>query len=304
MSGYLDELAEELTRAGVRGRRRERIVAEFSDHLASDPGADLGDPSGLARAFADALGTRRALRGAGAAFAALAAAGALFALAFLLSGYVSYASGHAKSPALGTVANVAAVLAAQIAFAAGMLAALRAFRLRGHAVLPRAEATVIIRRTVVAVGAGLLAMAALALMAVEFPHAASAGTRTFSFIAAGVGACTLLATLPGIVGAARLRPLADGGAGDFVDDLGPFALASWRGHPWRPAIVVAAGVALAIALAGVVGSDPYDGILRGVVDAAACLAGFGVLGRFLGLRKPPASADVSGRGPRGTPAAG
>jgi hypothetical protein len=39
-----------------------------------------------------------------------------------------------------------------------------------------------------------------------------------------------------------------------------------------------------VALAGIVQSDPYDGLLRGLLDAAACLAGFGVLGRYLGLR--------------------
>jgi hypothetical protein len=31
-------------------------------------------------------------------------------------------------------------------------------------------------------------------------------------------------------------------------------------------------------------ADPYDGILRGLADAIACLAGFAVLGRYLGLQ--------------------
>ena len=59
-----------------------------------------------------------------------------------------------------------------------------------------------------------------------------------------------------------------------------------RGRPWRLAIMVAAGVALAIALAGAAGDDLYDGIARGVADGLVCLAGFGTLGRYLGLWSP------------------
>jgi hypothetical protein len=51
----IDELARELTLVGVRGRRRERILDEFADHLACDPGAQLGEPRQLAAQFADEL---------------------------------------------------------------------------------------------------------------------------------------------------------------------------------------------------------------------------------------------------------
>ena len=40
--------------------------------------------------------------------------------------------------------------------------------------------------------------------------------------------------------------------------------------------------------------DPYDGVARGIADAAACMAGFIVLGRYLGLR----TASVVFRGDR------
>jgi hypothetical protein len=43
-------------------------------------------------------------------------------------------------------------------------------------------------------------------------------------------------------------------------------------------------VAIVIAPAGVLQSDPYDGALRGVADALACLTGFALLGRYLGLQ--------------------
>lgn len=57
-----------------------------------------------------------------------------------------------------------------------------------------------------------------------------------------------------------------------------------RGGPWSPALAVTGAVAVVIAVAGVVQSDPFDGALRGLADGAACLLGFAVLGRYLGLR--------------------
>jgi hypothetical protein len=56
---WLDELELELRRAGMPDGRTKRIVAEFADHLASDPGSEerLGSPAALARQFADEVGT-------------------------------------------------------------------------------------------------------------------------------------------------------------------------------------------------------------------------------------------------------
>jgi hypothetical protein len=39
-----------------------------------------------------------------------------------------------------------------------------------------------------------------------------------------------------------------------------------------------------LGLQGVIANDPYDGVARGLLDAAACMTGFIVLGRYLGLR--------------------
>jgi VIT1/CCC1 family predicted Fe2+/Mn2+ transporter len=72
--------------------------------------------------------------------------------------------------------------------------------------------------------------------------------------------------------------------GDIFDDLGLFVPAPLRGRPWAFAVVVAVAVALLITAAGVVADDPYDGALRGVADGLACLVGFALLGRYLGLR--------------------
>jgi hypothetical protein len=43
------------------------------------------------------------------------------------------------------------------------------------------------------------------------------------------------------------------------------------------------GLALLTATAGVIGSDPYDGAIRGLFEGAGCLAGFATLGRYFGL---------------------
>jgi hypothetical protein len=53
--------------------------------------------------------------------------------------------------------------------------------------------------------------------------------------------------------------------------------------------IIALGVAALIALAGVIQDDPYDGLLRGLLDAGACLIGFALLGTYLGLRQSPAA---------------
>ena len=69
---YLDDLSRELASHGIRGRTRRRIVAEFDDHLRSDPEAEqrLGSPTrdrehirGGARRAGFAAGGRGRLRG-------------------------------------------------------------------------------------------------------------------------------------------------------------------------------------------------------------------------------------------------
>jgi hypothetical protein len=48
---------------------------------------------------------------------------------------------------------------------------------------------------------------------------------------------------------------------------------------------VALLVGVGVWVAGIAAADPLDGLLRGVLEALACLGGFAVLGRFLGLRR-------------------
>jgi hypothetical protein len=278
---FLEQLGDELRAAGVPGRRRERIVAEYADHLSCDPAAQLGSPSELARQFADELGTSRARRGAGAAFGALAVVGALS-----IGSFASANLGPLKSAELHPLARVDAavlVLAAQVAFATGVLAAVRAFWRRGADSLPRAEATVMLRRTSIALLAGLVSMIALAAMALALHHTESTAWRTYTLIAAGAGILALLAAAPAALAAARLRPTTPGESGDLFDDLGPLAPPPLRGHPWRFALLFAGALFVAVTLQGVVVSDPFDGIARGVLEAFACLLGFAALGPYVGL---------------------
>jgi hypothetical protein len=276
---YVEALTRELARVGIGGSTRHRIAAEIEDHLASDPAAELGDPAALARQFADELGTTRARRAGFTAFGALAIAGVLFALAFLV-GVQGFARRGSSLPALAVAGGVLAALGAQVAFVAGGLTGLRSLRLRGSLIIPRAEAVILARRTAVGLAAGLAAMGGMALLAAEY----NSSGNTFALIASGVGALALLGAGPLVVSATRVRPIAEGQAGDIFDDLGPLIPPPLRDRPWRFALLVAVALAVAITVAGVAQHDPYDGALRGLADGLACLGGYAVFGRYLGLR--------------------
>src|SRR5690348_15732801 len=127
---YLDQLDHELTRAGIRGRLRRRILAEFDDHLRCEPGAKLGRPAELARQFADDLGTIRTRRAAFTAFGALAVAGGLAAVVFAATARagISLPYVHPPSRVLFDLGMVLVAFGGQVALASGVLAALRALR--------------------------------------------------------------------------------------------------------------------------------------------------------------------------------
>lgn len=283
---YVDSLSQELRAVGISGRLRRRVLLEIEDHLECDPNAELGSPQDLARQFADELGTARARRAALQVFAALAFAGTVFAVAFLAAGGTGpgLPSLHPESSVLAAFGAVLAILGCQVAFVTGVAAALRTWRLRREAIVPRAQATVIGRRAAVAVIGGFAAMAGMALLAIEFSQGLGDWIVTFAVAGAAVGACALAAAIPAVVRASRLRPVAAGAAGDLFEDIGPVVPPVLQGRPWRFAIAVSAAVGLAIAFVGIAAGDPYDGIARGVADGLACFAGFALLGRYLGLR--------------------
>lgn len=283
---YLEDLSRELSEVGIRGRLRARILTEFSDHLSCDPDAQLGAPDEVARRFADELGSARARRAGFGAFIALAGAGLLFGLALLAAAPQGLRVGRwgGTAPALGLLGLGLCAVGAQVAFVSGLLAALRAFRLRHEPIMPRSEAVLLGRRAGVGIVSGFVALAGLVLVAVAFGHHLPSWWRPLTVGAAGLGMCALAAAAPSVLKAIRLRPTQSGPAGDLFEDLGPLVPGPFRGRPWLFALAVSLGVAALITLAGVVGDDPYDGLLRGLLDAAACLAGFALLGGYLGLR--------------------
>jgi hypothetical protein len=286
---YERALARELIALGISGRLRRRILDEIADHLSCDPQASLGEPRELARDFADVIGSARAKTAALAAFASLVVAGLLFGVVFLAAPHGLLRSAQrAGSPVLATLPAVVAVIAGQVALAAGCLAGARWLWRRDRGALPAAEAAVIRRRAVVGVGAGLVTMVSLGVLGLDARHQLGSGSSSLAVIAAGVGLLALLAAVPSLWAATRVRPTAPGGAGDVFDDLGPLAPAGLRGHPWRLAVRVALALAAVITVAAVPAQDVYDGALRGMLDGTACLVGFAVLGRYLGLWRPGA----------------
>lgn len=297
---YERALSRELIAVGISGRLRRRILDEIGDHLSCDPEASLGDPRELAGDFADVVGTARAKTAALAAFASLVVAGLLFVVAFAgapngLLRTVQRAGRHGflhgpPSPAM--VAAGVAAIAAQLALAAGCLAGARWLSRRSRGALPAAEATVIRRRAAVGVGAGMITMLCLGVIALAVRHQLGTGSSDLALLAAGGGLVALLASLPSLWAAVRVRPTAAGGPGDVFDDLGPLVPAGLRGHPWRLASWFALAVAVFITLAAVPAQDVFDGAARGVLDAGACLVAFAVLGPFLGLWRPGGMASA------------
>lgn len=293
---YPDGLGRELTAVGIGGRLRRRILAEVADHLECDPQAALGPPRAMARQFADELGTVRTRRAVWAGFAALTLAGLLVVAAFLTSGPVGFFGQHGQFPTT-TATEIGAILtvvAGQVAFAAGMLALLGVWTRGRGRLLACSEAVALHRRIGVAIACGLLALAGLALLGIGRPHLGTHAWVVFTIVGASVGAAGLLASVPALVAALGVRPAASGETGDVIDDLGPLAPPILRGHPWWFAVLVAGGLGLAVAALGVAKDDPFDGILRALMESAMCLGGFALLGPFLGLWSRGPGAEPAG----------
>jgi hypothetical protein len=174
---------------------------------------------------------------------------------------------------------LALVVGAQLAFVGGTLAVLRAWRLRRLAVIPAAEARIVLRRAGLAVAGAALTAVALWYLASGFYEDFWWTVGPVPWVTVGVGAAVVVLGSGAIVRAWRLLPVAEGGTHDLSFDLGLDL------DPWLLAFLIAGAVALCIALAGVVQSDPLDGLARGLADGALCLGAFALLGRPLGLRK-------------------
>jgi hypothetical protein len=252
---YLDEFDLELTRVGIPVRRRKRILAEFADHLHEDPRADLGTPHELAREFADQMGTRLARVTAYRAFGVLALAAAVLVVMFFeggrtWGGWVGYGS-HPISdymPSWWTPLLVVWFFTAQVAFAAGSLALLRAWRLRHQPVISAQDAAILNRRAALGLAAGavtMLVLPATDLMLARpldyrlpggaidpaadqwhslFLVTAASWWGYVALIGGPILIVILLSMLPSVLAAARMRPSQEGTAGDLT-------LGAWVSNP-------------------------------------------------------------------------
>jgi hypothetical protein len=147
-------------------------------------------------------------------------------------------------------------------------------------VITAADAAILNRRAAVGLVCGAMAMTVLPLthFVVDF----SARWNTLAVTVGPALIVLLLAMLPDVLRATRLRPTREGPAGDLTADLGT---EDPRATPRRIAVVLSVVIVLVMAAIGVRSDDLYDGILRGLLDGVACLAGFAVLGQYLGLRQ-------------------
>ncbi len=287
-SDYITRLSAALGDVGIGGGRRARILAEFEDHLATDPGADLGEPRQIAAQFADELGTDLARRAAYRSFSVLAASGlallAMFGTGGRFRGWVGYGSYRwTYVPAWYLTVIIVCVLAAQVSLASGALAVMRALRRRRARVIPAAEVTILNRRALVAVVSGAIAMLILPLTDVQFPSGDGATWWMAALVIGVVSIVALLVTLPALLASTRLKLSHPGDPGDLLTDLGTQTAEAGL-TPTRVAFLLSAVILIALTAVGVRADDPYDGVLRGVADALACLTGFALLGRYLGLR--------------------
>ena len=289
IDAYTRELGSELRRLGVPGPRRRRLLAETEDHLRSDPEAvsRFGSAGDIARQCADELGSSGARRVSITAFAVLAFAGLLFGALMLavfatLPRHTIMCCNNSSSVQMLTFAVL--VIAPQVAFIAGLLAAVRAVRLRRTPALPRTEVDVLRRRTAVALLSGAATMAALVAVVVQFESVLPGWLVPAAFAGGATSVVLLAITSVPLVVTWRVQVQTAGAAGDVFSDLGPVVPAPLRGHPWAFAAICALAVAVVVFLPGIPADDGYDAGLRGAAEAVACLLGFAVLGRYLKLR--------------------
>jgi hypothetical protein len=280
---YLDELSEQLGSVGIRGPQRRRILAEVEDHLreSGDP-RRFGDPTLIAARFADELATSEARRVAWGSVAALAPAGIGYAILISLGApWPDITAGQSVPIAVAAAATM--LLAPQVSFVSGLLAAAGAWRLRSQVAAPASAITLLRRRAGVALAAGATTLMAVMVTTYEF----SAWISTWRIaLTVSIAAVSLVPIVVGAFALRRtgaLRPQTAGDAGDVFDDLAPLLdplPVELRGRPWLFCLLFAAAVAVLALLGG--GTD--EGPRNAVAEFVAVFAGFAMLGGYLGLR--------------------
>jgi hypothetical protein len=287
---WIGEFEEELRRRGVRAATCERLVAEFTDHIACEQEmrielTRLGGAREIAGQYAEELASDQSRRAALTAFGALAlAAIALVAgqLALARIGYPGF--DHGLSTPLGLIAILATVLGAQVALVGGTLAALRALRRRAVAALPAAELALLQRRTRLGLQAGLTTSAGMLLYVADFALVLPAWWLALSATLAALASGALLAAWRVTVRSTATISLAAGPAGDVFDDVPPLGIL--REHPLRLVVLAALGLGVVTTLLGWHAEHSLiEGLERGAFEALALAVCFALFGRAIGARR-------------------
>jgi hypothetical protein len=245
-------LREELARVGITGRLARRIELELDDHARCDPAAQLGSPQLIAERFAEALRLPRTRRAVHTGFVALA----LLAVGLVALSGGALPSAHATSGLLVSLAGLAIVLGAQVAFVGGVLA------LWGlHA---GTQLTIVQRRILVALAAGALVIAG------ESADLAVAPSATWWYALAVLPAIGLARSGVALREATALTPAAGSGRVAFTRSA---------------AVAIGAAATLLVAVGSAFAESSWvEGLTRGVFEAVAFAVCFLVLGRRLGIR--------------------
>jgi hypothetical protein len=289
---WLSEFEDELVARGIRPAARERLVAEFADHLACEQGSctrlaltRLGAAREIAGQYADELAADDARGGALAVFGALSCAAIALIVEQVTLGRLGYPGfDHGHSTALALIAIAAVVLGSQVALVAGSLAAWRALRRRREAVLPAAEIALLRRRCRVGLSAGLVTTAGLLAYVVNFTAVLPVWWLVLSATLAAGATAALVAARQALVRSSSTLALASGPPGDVFDDIPP--LRGLRSHPLRLCLLAALGTGVVVTLAEWHAEHSLaEGLQRGIFEALALSVCFALLGRAIGARR-------------------
>ncbi len=250
----IGELSRELAAVGIRGRLRRRILAEAAEHLRDGSAEEFGDPRVIARQFAEVLGASMARRAALLSFGALAIVGVAYAVVVVS---ISRAGSPRDiwggvDPPLGFLAALGLIVLPQVSFVGGVLAPLA--RTPRHAV----------RRAALGLAAGAASLVCAVVFTVQF----SLHVPLLWAVAPGLAAAAVAAGYA--ARAARIRTT---------------AAAIELALTWRQALGVAILAALAVGLAGASGGDPAEGVRNFIGESVACMSGFALFGRAMGIRR-------------------
>jgi hypothetical protein len=273
---FLSEIDGALADQGVRPRARRQIVDEFRDHIACEPEAvaRLGDPTTLAQTFAAELAGDEARRCTRNTFGALSlAAVALVAGQLLIhaaGGYPDYNKGTSTPLALAAIAMI--TIAPQVAFAAGSLAALRAWRRRRARQLPDAEVALIHRRGAVGRTAGIVTCLGMLVYVANDTQRLAGWWLIAQAAMAMVALGALVAARTESRACATTVGAVSGPAGGLAVDLPPLAWLAAR--PWTAwAIITTAAFLATAAFTGHAEGSLVEGLERGGLESIALGAG-------------------------------